>query len=265
MTTTYLDEIVDFHRARASRDTRVWQDRLARPHFAGPSLLAALKSNENSNVKVIAEVKRRSPSKGWIDEHLDAATLAGDYQEGGASAISVLTDGPHFAGSLEDFAQVRAACTLPLLRKDFTVSANDVLDAAAMGASAVLLIVAALSDAELRLFLDVAFQCGMDALVEVHDHDEAQRGLDLGAPLMGINQRDLRSFEVNPERAAAVIESLPLDVVTVAESGLSSTQDVERAAAAGFDAVLVGETFVRSLETVSLVQSFASIAKNPRG
>jgi indole-3-glycerol phosphate synthase len=265
MTATYLDDIMAYHRGRAAHDARVWQDRLETVFSQGPSLLGALSNDNNPNVKVIAEIKRRSPSKGWIDEHLDAANLADAYQRGGASAISVLTDEQHFSGSVEDFAQARSAVTLPLLRKDFTVSANDVLDGASMGASAVLLIVAALSDEELRLFFDVARQCGLDALVEVHDSEEAKRALDLGAALIGVNQRDLRSFEVSPDRAAVVITSLPASVVSVCESGISSQADVERASDAGFDAVLVGETFVRSPEPATLVQSFATVASRARG
>jgi indole-3-glycerol phosphate synthase len=134
-----------------------------------------------------------------------------------------------------------------------------------MGASAVLLIVAALSDAELILFFDVATRCGLDALVEVHDSDEAGRALDAGAIIIGVNQRDLRTFEVNPDRAETVITTLPDNVVTVAESGLSSVEDIERAAAAGFDAVLVGETFVRSPQPANAVQAFAHVARRARG
>ncbi len=260
MAPTYLDDIVTHHRARAERDQREWRSRMGEVRYQGPSLLEALRK-ESPFVKVIAEVKRRSPSKGWIDEHLDAGALAKAYQRGGATAISVLTDEAHFSGSLHDFETVRSAVRLPLLRKDFTVSANDVIDTAAMGASAVLLIVAALSDEELRLFLDVARQTGIDALVEVHDHDEARRALDAGARLVGVNQRDLRTFSVDSERAAAVMTALPSDVVTVAESGLTTTDDVRRAGAAGFDAVLVGETFVRSADVEATVRSFASVAK----
>lgn len=265
MTPTYLDDIVAHHRERAQRDERVWQDRLDSVHYEGPSMLDALRNASSPHVKVIAEVKRRSPSRGWLNEHLDAAQLARDYEAGGASAISVLTDGPHFAGSADDFANVRAATQLPLLRKDFTVSANDVLDAAAMGASCVLLIVAALSDEELGLFFSVARQCGLDALVEVHDRDEAGRAVGLGAALIGVNQRDLRTFKVSPDRAADVINSLPSAVVTVCESGLSSRDDVERAARSGFDAVLVGECFVRSAEPALAVRAFAEVAKVRRG
>jgi indole-3-glycerol phosphate synthase len=264
MTATYLDDIVRYHRQRAAKDVRVWQDRVAGVHADGPSMIEALGDVTTNTVKVIAEVKRRSPSRGWIDEHLDVAQLARDYQAGGASAISVLTDGPHFAGSDDDLVTVRVATALPLLRKDFTVSANDVLDAATMGASAVLLIVAALSDEELTLFSSVAHQCGLDALVEVHDDDEADRAIQVGASLIGVNQRDLRTFEVSADRAASLIGRLPRDVVTVAESGLSSREDVERAAEAGFDAVLVGESFIRSAQRQDAVRDFSSVVRVAR-
>jgi indole-3-glycerol phosphate synthase len=264
MTPTYLDDIVRYHRERTKSDERVWQDRLANTHRSGPSMLDALRGEMNSNVKVVAEVKRRSPSKGWINEHLDASQLARDYEAGGASAISVLTDSPHFSGSPEDFAMVRASSSLPLLRKDFTVSANDVLDAAQMGASAVLLIVAALSDEELTLFHSVAQRCGLDALVEVHDQEEAKRAVDLGATLIGVNQRDLRTFDVSGDRATSVMGVLPANAVTVCESGLHSLEDVQRAGDAGFDAVLVGEHFVRAPDPATEVRAFASVTKARR-
>lgn len=263
--TTYLDDIVSFHRDRAAHDERTWQDRMESARYTGPSLTDALTDTSfTANVKVIAEVKRKSPSKGWIDEHLDVAQLVRDYQAGGATAISVLTDVPHFSGSDTDLLSAHAASALPLLRKDFTVSPNDILDAATLGAAAVLLIVAALSDDELSLFCSVARQCGLDALVEVHDVAEADRAIGVGASLIGINQRDLRTFEVNTERATSLIGHLPSGVVTVAESGLSSRADVERAAAAGFDAVLVGETFIRSSQRESAVREFSTVPLVPR-
>jgi indole-3-glycerol phosphate synthase len=261
---TYLDDIVSWHRARASNDRRPWRERAETVRYEGPSMLDAL-SSSTGFVKVIAEVKRRSPSKGWIDENLDPGKLAHEYEEGGACAISVLTDEPHFSGAVTDLLEVRAAVNLPILRKDFTVSANDVLDVAEMGASTVLLIAAALEGDEMARFLRLAHHCGLDALVEVHDHDEAQRAVDLGARLIGVNQRDLRTFEVNSRHAASVISSLPSSVVTVAESGMISTDDVKVAASAGFDAVLVGETFVRSSHRRETVRAFASIVKDPRG
>jgi len=263
MTPTYLDDIVRHHRERAQRDTRDWRQRLGDVHYQGPSMLDALADN-GATVKVIAEIKRRSPSQGWIDEHLDVAHAARDYAAGGASALSVLTDGPHFGGSREDLEVARAETDLPVLRKDFTVSANDVLDGAEMGAAAVLLIVAALSDEELALLSSVAERCGVAALVEVHDDEEARRALAVGAGLIGVNRRDLRTFEVSPDRAAALRGSLPRDVLTVAESGFTTRDDVERAAHAGFDAVLVGESFIRSSDRARAVQAFTSIARVPR-
>ncbi len=264
MTATYLDEILDAHRDRARRDQRVWQERVGTVRYEGPSFLDALTRDEDSTLAVIAEVKRRSPSKGWIDEHLDPATLAAAYEQGGASAVSVLTDVEYFAGSSDDVGAVRAVSSLPVLRKDFTVSENDVLDAAAMGASAVLLIVAVLEDQELRRFLDVAHDANMEALVEVHDEEEARRAGDLGARIIGVNQRDLRSFEVDTTRAASVVAALDPRVVRVAESGITSVHDVRGAAEAGFDAILVGEAFVRSDEPAGLVREFASVAMVPR-
>jgi indole-3-glycerol phosphate synthase len=256
---TYLDEILHHHRARVATDERDWRERAAIVRAPVPSLLAALSERANTNVKVIAEVKRRSPSKGWLHEDLDVAHLARAYADGGATAISVLTDAEHFSGSLEDLETVAHTVNLPLLRKDFTVSENDVLDAADAGASAVLLIVAALSDDELRSFLAVAHDAGLDAIVEVHDDDEARRSLDGGARIIGVNQRNLHTFDVDRDNAARVIQSLPASIVTVCESGLSSPEDVARAAAAGFDAVLVGESFVTAQNVADVVRSFATV------
>lgn len=265
MATTYLDEIIAHHRRRAALDTRDWRERLGFVRYEGPSLRATLRDPDSSTVAVIAEVKRRSPSKGWLTRELVAAQLGARYQLAGARAISVLTDEAYFAGSSEDLVAVVGSVSIPVLRKDFTVAANDVVDAAQMGAAAVLLIVAALDDDELRALLNVAERCGLDALVEVHDLAEARRALAHGARLIGVNQRNLRTFEVDPEHAASVISALPSEVVTVCESGLRSSDDVERAASAGFDAVLVGETFVTALNIERTVESFASVEKVSRG
>jgi indole-3-glycerol phosphate synthase len=256
---TYLDEILHHHRSRAAADGREWRERVGRVNALGPSMLAALSGTGSGHVKVIAEVKRRSPSKGWLHEGLDVTQIAREYAEGGATAISVLTDAEHFAGSLEDLDAVAHAVSLPLLRKDFTVCANDVFDAVEAGASAVLLIVAALSNDELAEFIGLAHGAGLDAVVEVHDHDEAQRSLDVGARIIGVNQRNLHTFDVDRDYAARVIESLPPSIVTVCESGLSSPDDVARAAEAGFDAVLVGEAFVTATEVVPTVRAFSSV------
>ncbi len=256
---TYLDEIVAAH--RASVDERDWRARLDGPAYGGPSFAKALR---RPTVQVIAEVKRRSPSKGALATDLDPASLARAYVDGGAAAISVLTDEQFFGGTMADLRSVRAAVDRPVLRKDFTVSENDVLDARDADAAAVLLIVSVLSDESLRDFIALAAHCGMAALVEVHDDREAERALDAGAEIIGVNQRDLHTFEVDLERAVRVGSSLPDSVITVAESGLRSVPDVERIAAGGFDAVLVGETFVRSPTPAALVAEFSSVARISR-
>lgn len=171
--------------------------------------------------------------------------------------MSVLTDEPHFGGSLEDLASVSQQVAIPTLRKDFTVSANDIVDARDAGASAVLLIVAALTTDELTTLMDAATQLDLDALVEVHTIDEAARALDAGARAIGVNQRDLTTFAVDPTRAELVVAGLPHGVVAVAESGFADPSATARAAAAGFDAVLVGESLVTSSSPADAVRSFA--------
>jgi indole-3-glycerol phosphate synthase len=197
-------------------------------------------------IAIVAEVKRRSPSKGDIAPQLDPVAVARDYAAGGAACLSVLTDGPHFGGSREDLELARAAGSLPVLRKDFTVAAADVYDARIMGADAVLLIVALLAQDELAELFGLAGDLGLDALVEVHDEAELERALAIGAGLVGVNQRDLHTFRVDPERAARVAAHIPGDVVKVAESGVDSPAEVAALAQAGFDAVLVGESLLRS-------------------
>jgi indole-3-glycerol phosphate synthase len=243
-----LEAIAAFHRARAAADNRS-TGRLLDEAGLTPvptSLLGALVRPEGHPLRVIAEVKRRSPSAGVLRADLDPSTLALAYDEGGAAAISVLTDGPHFGGSAADLAAVHEATTLPILRKDFTVSVNDVADARCMGASGVLLIVAILSRAELRSMLEVADHLALTALVEVHDAREQELALELGSLVIGVNQRDLATFEVDPERAATLAAGFPSDVVTVAESGIRDADAAGRCAAYGYDAVLVGEALVRS-------------------
>ena len=203
----------------------------------------------------IAEVKRRSPSKGDLAPGLVAGVLAKSYQDGGAAALSVLTDGEWFGGSAADLAEARAACDLPVLRKDFTVDERDVCDARAMGADAVLLIVAALSDEELARFRARATEMGMAALIEVHDEAELARAVDGGADLIGVNQRDLRTFEVDRARALRLAELIPSGVVKVAESGITSAADLQDLAAAGYDAVLVGERLVVSSDPGDALRS----------
>jgi indole-3-glycerol phosphate synthase len=264
MASTYLDSIEVFHRERAARDPRDWHERRDHVRYDGPRLETALSRDGDAFVKVIAEVKRRSPSKGWLGQHLDAAGLARDYVAGGASAISVLTDEPHFAGSRADLEVAASAVSVPVLRKDFTVSENDVLDTAEMGASAVLLIAAILEADELARFVALALEVGLSALVEVHDAREADAALASGARIIGVNQRDLRSFKVDTEHAATLIADVPAHIIRIAESGFRTRSDVEHAAQAGFDAVLVGEVFVTSDNPSELVRDFATVRVRPR-
>ncbi len=195
---------------------------------------------------MVAEVKRRSPSKGALDAGLDPAQVARDYEAGGAACVSVLTDEEFFAGSPGDLAAARSACGLPVLRKDFTVSPGDICDARLMGADAILLIMAALSDEELSTFLSLAQELTLDALVEVHDEAELERALDAGAELVGVNQRDLTTFSVDTQRAERLVQQIPPEVVAVAESGIQDEDDVRRLADVGYQAVLVGESLIRA-------------------
>lgn len=244
---TYLDAILELHRSVAARDDRS-TDRLVETALDRPAcrgFRAALTGSDR--LEVIAEVKRRSPSKGALAEHLDPAELAECYERGGAACMSVLTDGPHFGGSPDDLARARGAVSLPVLRKDFTVSANDVCDARTMGADCVLLIAAALDDAELRDFAALAGQIGLDVLVEIHDEAELERALAVAdSGLIGVNQRDLVTFEVDTARAVRMAPLMPDGVVRVAESGVRGSDDARELADAGYHAVLVGEHLVTS-------------------
>jgi indole-3-glycerol phosphate synthase len=197
---------------------------------------------------VITEIKRRSPSKGDLAPDLDPAGLAKAYEAGGAVALSVLTDREFFGGSPEDLVAARAAVNLPVLRKDFTVDERDVCDARIMGADAVLLIVAVLSDDELRRFHDLAHELGMAALVEVHDEAEVARAVVVHADLIGVNQRDLHTFEVDRHRAARLSHAIPSGVRKVAESGIDSADDLTRLNDAGYSAALVGEHLVTAAD-----------------
>ncbi|MEM8903548.1 MAG: indole-3-glycerol phosphate synthase TrpC [Actinomycetota bacterium] len=243
---TYLDRILDHHRGRAADDTRALDQLVEAAARVGNARPFAASLRGGDRLAVIAEVKRRSPSKGDLFAGLDPAAVATGYAAGGAAAMSVLTDGPHFGGSPEDLAAARAAVELPVLRKDFTVDARDVCDARLMGADCVLLIAAALDDGELRDLHRLAVDVGLDALVEIHDEAELERAMAVGATLVGVNQRDLVTFEVDHDRARRVGAAMPDSVVRVAESGIRGPDDARSLAEVGFDAVLVGETLVTS-------------------
>jgi indole-3-glycerol phosphate synthase len=244
---TYLGDILTAHRARAARDDRDLERLADEAALLAPTRDFAV-ALRTGTLTCIAEFKRRSPSKGELNSDLQPDVVAKEYGAGGAACLSVLTDVDHFGGSVSDLQQARQASELPVLRKDFTVQEADVVDARLMGADAVLLIVAGLTNDELAQFSARAASLGLAALVEVHDEPELERALALGATLVGVNQRDLRTFEVDHDRACALAARIPADVVAVAESGISGPEDARRLAESGFDAILVGETLIRAAD-----------------
>src|SRR5271154_4586365 len=205
--------------------------------------LAALTTRQPA---VIAEIKKASPSKGVLAEDFNPAAIARLYEQGGAAALSVLTDEKHFQGSLSHLESARAAVRLPVLRKDFTIDAYHVHQAAAHGADAILLIAAILSERQMRDFRELAERYSIAALVEVHDEEELGPAVASGARLIGVNNRNLHTFEVKLETALRLAEKIPSGMVRVAESGIHSSADVERLRAAGYQAFLVGEHLMKS-------------------
>ena len=199
-------------------------------------------------INVIAECKRRSPSKGVLRTAYDPVAIATAYADAGAAAISVLTEPTFFDGALEHLAAVRAAVDVPLLRKDFIVSEYQLLEAKIVGADAILLIAAALRPAELKVLHDHATRHGLDALVEVHDARELAIALDVGARIVGVNNRNLRTLQVDVHASEALIAQIPDDVVAVSESGLKTSGDILRLRALGYRAFLIGETFMTAAD-----------------
>lgn len=207
-----------------------------------------------ARLSLIAEVKRRSPGAGAIRPDLDPVELAGRYASGGASALSVLTDGPFFQGELADLTRVRDAVTIPCLRKDFILDERQVWEARGAGADAVLLIVRILDDEPLRALRELAEDLGMSALVEVHDADEMDRALDSGAAILGINNRDLSTFRTDLDVTLGLLDRVPHDAVLVSESGIRTSGDATRLAERGVDAILVGEAMVRAVDPGALAR-----------
>ena len=197
-------------------------------------------------IAVIAEFKRRSPSAGTVREGADVNAVVRAYERGGAVAVSVLTEGPSFGGSLEDLRRARRACRLPILRKDFIIDPYQLHEARVAGADAVLLIVAALRDAEIASLQLAARELGLDVLIEVHDQAELGRALEVGAELIGINNRDLRDFTVDVQRTSQLMGEVPAGTTVVAESGITTAEQVRALEQHGVDAVLVGESLMRA-------------------
>lgn len=250
---TYLDRILARHREVASLDERPLDELVGLAAAMPPPRGFAAALRAGTGLQVISEIKRRSPSRGDLNPGLDPARWAAGYERGGAACLSVLTDQEFFGGSVADLQAARAACSLPVLRKDFTVSARDVCDARLMGADCVLLIAAALSVDELVSFHGLATMIGLDVLVEIHDERELEAALAADASLIGVNQRDLVTFEVDHERALRMASVIPAHAVKVAESGVRGAADAAALHAAGYHAVLVGETLVTSDDPAATV------------
>ncbi len=253
MAATYLDRILDHHREVAANDTRPVEALIDQARAMEPArgFRAALAGR--SQLGVIAEIKRRSPSKGDLNADLDPAVMATTYDRGGASCLSVLTDVEYFGGSVADLQAARSACSLPVIRKDFTVGERDVLDARIMGADCVLLIAAALEPTELAAFHALALDVGLDVLVEIHDERELEHALGANATLIGVNQRDLETFQVDHARAVRMAGVIPDTAMKVAESGVRGGDDARILRDAGYDAVLVGETLVTSSDPAAAI------------
>ena len=235
--------------------------RTARDIPRGPSLVAALRGR---SVGIIAEVKRRSPSKGWIRQAISAVDHAREYEAGGAAAISVLTEPVHFGGSTDDLIAVRGAVAVPVLKKDFHVEPVQLLEARALGASAALLIVRALSPAALRLMTKTASELHLEVLLEVRDEHELGRALDVGATMIGVNNRNLETLEIDPATSERLLRLIPNSIVAIAESGVSSREDVERVAQFGADAVLIGSAISAAADPAAAVRNLSGVERKIR-
>ncbi len=267
MVSNYLESISEAHRKIAREDGRNVDELIERalksrsPLGFKDTLLGARKTG----LRLIAEIKRASPSKGLIAPDLVPEAMAGLYARGGAACISVLTDSEFFQGSTNDLERVRASVGLPILRKDFTVCVADVCDARIMGADAVLMIVTILSRTELETLLGTASSLGIDALVEVHNAKELDIALACGAELIGVNQRNLETFAIDHQVGEQLIGKIPEHVAAVGESGIANGQDAERLAKVGYDAILVGEAIVTAVDPVVAVRDLQGYEIGVRG
>jgi indole-3-glycerol phosphate synthase len=263
MPQTTLDTILAVTRARIAA-LRPRTRELERRAAAAPEPRSFSAVLRGTSIGVIAEVKRRSPSAGAINENLDPVALAGDYAEGGAVAISVLTDEAHFGGSLDDLEQVARQVPCPVLRKDFILDEIQLLEARAAGASAILLIVRAMAPARLNELTRAARDLGLGVLVEAHNAGEIDTAVAVGPTAVGVNSRDLATFKVDHGVAEHLIARVPYDIPAVAESGIESRADVERFAAAGADLVLVGTAVARATDPAAAVRGLSNVTRRGR-
>jgi indole-3-glycerol phosphate synthase len=256
-----LARIVDSKRAALPRiaATREALERKASARTSFRDFRAALSATRGPNrLAIIAEVKKASPSKGVFADRFDAAAIAQSYASGGAAALSVLTDEEFFQGSLDDLESARAAVALPALRKDFTLDELHVIQAAAHGADAILLIAALLDETELRKLRELAARYRMAALVEVHDAAELDSAIGSGAEIIGVNNRNLHTFEVTLQTSLRLVSKIPSNVIKVSESGIDSRAVVTQLQAAGFDAGLVGEHLMRAPDAGAALRALLS-------
>jgi indole-3-glycerol phosphate synthase len=258
-----LDQILTTTRGRLPELQRR-RANLERAAAAAPPVASFASALRRQHVAVIAEVKRRSPSAGPIREDLDPAERAERYARHGAAAISVLTDGPFFGGSLEDLRAAAARVSVPLLRKDFFLDEVQILEARAAGASAVLLIVRALAQARLVALAGFTRDVGLEALVEVHTRAEVERALEAGGAVLGVNSRDLDTFRIDTAAAWSLLATVPADRLAVAESGMGSVADVEVAARLGADAVLIGTALSAADDADALLDRLSRVPRHAR-
>jgi len=252
-----LAKIVDHKRAALARQTPAHAEleRKAADRHGFREFRKALTSRSPA---ILAEIKKASPSKGILAGKFDPASIAKMYAQGGAAALSALTDEEFFQGAMSDLEASRAAVALPVLRKDFTIDEFHIIEAAAHGADAVLLIAAILSVTEMRRFRELAARFHMAALAEVHDEDELAAALDSGAEIIGVNNRNLHTFEVSLDTSLRLVEKMPANIVKVAESGIHSRRDIERLQAAGLHAFLVGEHLMKAADPVAALRALQS-------
>jgi len=249
-------------RARALEEHAADLERSAATAAPAPGFASALR---DSAVSIVAEVKRRSPSKGWIQANLNAAKQAAAYEQAGARAISVLTEPEHFAGSNDDLRNVRGAVAIPVLKKDFHVEPVQLLEAKALGASAALLIVRALGPIGLSRLTAAARTLALETLVEIRDERELEIALEAGARVVGINNRNLETLEIDPATSERLLKRIPGEIVAIGESGVSGRADVERMARAGADAILVGSSVSAASDPADAVRRLTGVPRVRRG
>jgi indole-3-glycerol phosphate synthase len=257
MKTDFLSRIVEQKEEEVrTAKTRVPENRLIREALSVRREPRPFMGNlERPGINIIAEIKRASPSKGLICPDLNPAEYALDYEKGGAAALSVLTDTPHFQGSFEDLKTARAAVSLPVLRKDFLISSYQIYESLILGADAVLLIVRILSQEQLRDYLNLCKELKLDALVEVHSEQDIEAAKFAGAKLVGINNRNLSSFETDIKNAVSMLSLLNSDQIPVAESGIRGKEDIEILRKAGIHNFLIGESLVRASDPQAFLKS----------